>query len=233
MTTTVPNPSPRKTHRGRRWARRILIVLAALVLLLVASVVLYVKLTPVPAPLTLPFTTSTPSGSLTGQWDVTAGSTAGFRIRQTVLFASNDVVQRTESVTGSLTITGNQATAGRFTVDLTTLTTDGKPTPQLAISLDTAQHPEAVVAVTAPLTIDPAIASGNAVTIPAQLSLRGQSHPVTITLTARQNGDALQAAGTIPVAFSDWAIPSPAGYGPFGSLADHGTAEFLLVLHRH
>ena len=83
---------------------------------------------------------------------------------------------------------------------------------------------------TAPLTIDPAVAS---VTVPGQLSLRGQSHPVTITLTARQDGDTLQAVGTIPVAFADWAIPSPAGYGPFGSLDDHGTAEFLLVLHRH
>lgn len=229
MTTTVTSPSPRKAHRGRRWARRILIALAALVLLLVASVVLYVKLAPVPAPLTLPATTNASSGPLTGRWDVTTGSTAGFRIRQTVLFASNDVVQRTESVTGGLTITGNQATAGRFTVDLTTLTTDGKPTPQLAISLDTAQHPEAVVALTAPLTIDPAVTP---VTIPGQLSLRGQSHPVTITLTARQDGDTLQAAGTIPVTFSDWAIPSPTGYGPFGSLDDHGTAEFLLVLHR-
>ncbi|SRR6266496_3583144 len=72
---------------------------------------------------------------------------------------------------------------------------------------------------------------------PGAAFLRGQSHPVIITLTARQDGDTLQAAGTIPVAFSDWAIPSPTGYGPFGSLADHGTAEsllllLLLVLHR-
>ncbi|WP_410622296.1 YceI family protein [Amycolatopsis sp. cmx-8-4] len=215
MTTTVSSPSPRNTHRGRRWTRRILITLAALVLLLVASTVLYVKLAPVPAPLALHATTSAPSGPLTGRWDVTTGSTAGFRIRQTVLFASNDVVQRTESVTGSLTITGKKVTAGRFTVDLTTLTTDGKPTPQLAISLDTAQHPDAVVAVTTPLTIDPAVTP---VTIPGQLSLRGHSHPVTITLTTRQDSDTLQTAGTIPVTFSDWAIPGPAGYGPFGSL---------------
>jgi hypothetical protein len=38
--------------------------------------------------------------------------------------------------------------------------------------------------------------------------------------------------GTIRVAFTAWEIRGPAGYGFFGSLADHGVAEFLLTLHR-
>jgi hypothetical protein len=44
-------------------------------------------------------------------------------------------------------------------------------------------------------------------------------------------GTTLQAAGSIPVSFTDWNLPSPTDYGPFGSLADHGTAEFLLILN--
>jgi hypothetical protein len=36
----------------------------------------------------------------------------------------------------------------------------------------------------------------------------------------------------VPVAFTDWGIKPPQNYGPLGSLADHGLAEFLLVLHR-
>ncbi|MFL6118098.1 YceI family protein [Actinophytocola sp.] len=235
MVTSSPTAQApqRRPRRRRRWTRRILIALAALVVLLVASVVLYVKFAPVPAPFTLPAATGAPTGPLAGQWDVTTGSAAGFRIQQTVLFASNDVVQRTDSVTGGLTITGDQATAARFTVDLTTLTTDGATTPQLATSLDTRHHPEAIITLAEPLALDSTIASGEAITktVGGQLSLRGQTHPVTVTLIARQDGDALHTAGSMPVRFADWDIPSPTGYGPFGSLADHGTAEFRLVLH--
>jgi hypothetical protein len=38
--------------------------------------------------------------------------------------------------------------------------------------------------------------------------------------------------GSIPIAFSRWDIKGPAGFGFLGSLADHGIAEFLLVLDR-
>ena len=56
---------------------------------------------------------------------------------------------------------------------------------------------------------------------------------MTVTISGRRNGSALQVAGSIPIAFSDWGITGPKGYGFFGSLANHGVAEFLLVLHRH
>jgi hypothetical protein len=54
---------------------------------------------------------------------------------------------------------------------------------------------------------------------------------VTFTVTGRRNRSALQATGSIPITFSDWAI-KPQNYGPIGSLANHGVAEFLLILHR-
>jgi pyruvate ferredoxin oxidoreductase beta subunit len=41
-----------------------------------------------------------------------------------------------------------------------------------------------------------------------------------------------RAAGSIPVVFSGWVIDVPAGFGLLGSLADHGIAEFVLVLNR-
>jgi hypothetical protein len=204
----------------------------------VAAVVLYVQFAPVPAPLTLPPATGEPAGTLAGTWEVTTGSAAGFRIEQTVLFATGDVVQRTHAVTGRLTTTATTVTAADVTVDLTTLTddgtTDGTKTPQVGISLDTGKHPDATVTITEPVTVDPAIDSGTTVTVStrADLTLRGQTHPVTITLNARRDGALLRAAGSIPVTFSTWDIPNPEGYGPLGSLADRGTAEFLLVLQR-
>ena len=56
--------------------------------------------------------------------------------------------------------------------------------------------------------------------------------PVTATVTARRDGAALEAAGSIPITFSAWDIKGPAGYGPIASLANHGTAEFLISAHR-
>jgi hypothetical protein len=35
-----------------------------------------------------------------------------------------------------------------------------------------------------------------------------------------------------PLVLSAWGITRPAGYGPLGSLADHGVVEFFLVLDR-
>jgi hypothetical protein len=62
--------------------------------------------------------------------------------------------------------------------------------------------------------------------------MNGTSHPVTVTLTARRDGPELQTAGSIRVQFARWGIKQPAGFGFVGSLADHGDAEFLLILHR-
>ena len=51
-----------------------------------------------------------------------------------------------------------------------------------------------------------------------------------MTLSARRDGTTIEAAGSLPVAFADFGIKGPSGYGALGSLADHGTAEFLLIL---
>ncbi|HEU5469499.1 MAG TPA: YceI family protein [Actinophytocola sp.] len=237
MSSTTASTTPTtgdRPARKRRWGRRILIGLTAVVVLLVASVVLYVKLAPVPAPLALPATpANTPAGALEGTWDVAEGSEAGFRIQQAVLFVTADVVQRTRAVTGTLTVAGNQITAADFRVDLTTITSNGQVTPQLALSLDTEHHPQATITLTQPITMDPAFTAGGTTTSTAsgQLTLRGITHPVSLTVTARRDGDTLQAAGSFPATFAEWNIPSPTGCGPLGSLADHGTAEFLLTLH--
>ena len=93
----------------------------------------------------------------------------------------------------------------------------------------------ATFTLTQPVTLGPAFTSGATITAKAtgQLTMRGISHLVTVTISGRRNGSALQVAGSIPIAFSDWGIKGPKGYGLFGSLANHGVAEFLLVLHRH
>jgi polyisoprenoid-binding protein YceI len=205
-----------------------------LVVLLVLAVGLFIKLQPAPAPLVLPSgAASAPAGPLDGSWDVAAGSLAGFRVKETALGFSNDTVGRTSAVTGTLVMSGAQLTSAAVRVDLTAVKVGGKTQPQFAKSLGTARYPAATFTLTRPVTLSPAFASGATVRVTATglLELNGASRQVTFTVSGRRDGTALQVAGSIPVTFSAWDIKGPSGYGLLGSLADHGVAEFLLVLH--
>ena len=107
-----------------------------------------------------------------------------------------------------------------------------KPAPQFGTSLDTKQYPTATVALAQPIPLDAAL-SGNAATLTATGSLtpHGVTRTATVSLALRRDGANLDIAGQLPVAFTDYSLASPTGYGPIGSLADHGIAEFLLILH--
>jgi polyisoprenoid-binding protein YceI len=231
-TLTGAEPGLRPPSR-RRWWRWILGGLGALAFVAVVATGLAVKLTPGPAPLALPEGAAPPSGPLAGIWQVTTGSVAGFRVRETIIGFSNDVTGRTGDVTGTVVVTGAQISHATFQVSLGTIAVNGKTRqPQLVKSLDVNAHPVATVTLTRPVPLPAAFSSGAVTTrtAAATLTLNGMSHPVTVTLSARRDGTAIEAAGSLPVAFSDFRIAEPGGLGFFGSLASDGTAEFLLIL---
>jgi polyisoprenoid-binding protein YceI len=227
-THKVPSRSPRKRHAWR-WILGAVVVLVVLVLALGAPD----KSQPAPAPLALPTSTAaTPVGPVDGTWDVATGSVAGFRVKETMLGMSNDIAGRTSAVTGFVAISHNRVTSARFGIDLASIKVAGKAQPQFDKSLDTQSHPTATFTLTQPMTFSPSFVSGATTTATAsgRLEIRGVSRQVTVTVSDRLDGSALQVAGSIPIAFSSWGWPK--GYGPLGSIADHGVAEFLVVLHR-
>lgn len=231
----APLAGPGRPARKRHWRRWIVAGVVALVLLVVLAVGLFIKLQPSPAPLTLPRGAARPpAGPISGTWNATAGSVAGFRVRESALGFSNDVVGRTDRVTGAIIVSGGRVTAATFRIDLAAITVNGKTQPQFTRSLGTAGHPVATFTLARPVTLGPAFASGATVTVTGigDLTLRGVSHLVTFTITGRRDGTALEAAGSIPVTFSAWGIKGPAGFSFLGSLANRGVAEFLIVL-RH
>jgi polyisoprenoid-binding protein YceI len=239
MTTTTPQPpipsAPERPRRKRRWLRWTIAGTATLVVLTVGLVAVASKLQPVPAPLTLPATAAAPVGPVDGTYRPTSGSVAGFRIQQTVLGLTSDVVGRTTDITGTATITDGQVTTADLRVGLLALTTgDAKPAPQFGISLDTQRYPDATISLAPPVTLDAAFASGTTLTVNAAgtLTLHGVTRTVTMPLSVRRDGTSIDVAGSVPVAFADYGITRPTGYGGLGSLADHGVAEFLIVLHR-
>ncbi len=226
--------APSRFPRTRHWRRWILASVIVLLVLVVVAAGMYVNFSAEP-PLALPASAaSAPVGPLDGTWEVASGSIAGYRIQQTVLGMTGDVVGRTNAVTGTIVLANDEVTSGTFGVDLSAVTAGGKAQPQFALSLDTREHPNATFTLARPITLSPAFASGGTITAMAtgQLTLNGASRLATVTISGRRDGSTLEVVGSIPVAFSEWGIKGPTGYGVLGSLADHGVAEILLVLHR-
>lgn len=217
----------------RHWWRWILGGMAALAVLAVAATGLVVTLTPGPAPLALPKDAAAPSGPLDGTWRVAAGSVAGFRVRETVIGFSNDVTGRTGDINGTVMVTGAEVSRATFQVSLAAISVNGKERqPQLVKSLNVTAHPVATITLARPVPLPAAFSAGAALTrtAAATLTLNGITRPVTVTLSARRDGTAIDAAGSLPVTFSGFHITGPGGYGFLGSLAGDGTAEFLLIL---
>ncbi len=231
----TPTPAvhgrPRRKHHWWRWIVGSIVVIVLVVVVAGA----FAKPAAASSPLTLPAAAATaPVGPLDGGWTVVAGSAAGFRVQETFLGFTDDSVGRTSAVTGTMVVSGDQITAATFPIDLTAMQVGGKPAPQFETSLDTPADPTATATLTQPVLMGPGFITGSTVTSTATglLTMHGVAHPVRVTISSRRDGTALQIAGSIPIAFGDWGITGPAGYGVLGSLADHGTAEFLLVLHR-
>jgi polyisoprenoid-binding protein YceI len=222
-----------KPLRRRHWLRWTIGGLFALVVLVVVAAVAFIGLQPSQPPLALPAAAAAPVGQLDGAWHVATGSVAGFRVRESFLGVGNDITGRTGDITGTAVVTGDQVARATFRVGLGAITVNGKAhQPQLAASLGVAAHPVATVTLAHPVRLPTAFSAGETVTqmVPASLTLNGLTRSVTLTLSARRDGTSIEAAGSLPVAFAGFGIKRPSAYGVFGSLADNGTAEFLLVL---
>jgi polyisoprenoid-binding protein YceI len=175
-----------------------------------------------------------PVGPVDGTWDAGPGSVAGFRVQESALGMSNAVVGRTDAVSGAVVVSSDRVTRAMFRVGLIAMKVGGKVQPRFADSLGSRVHPIATFTLGQPVALSAAFVSGAAVTVTAtgRLAMHGSSRPVTVTIAGRRDGPVLQVAGSIPIAFSGWGIKGPKGFGFLGSLANHGVAEFLLVLHR-
>ncbi|MGH3151401.1 MAG: YceI family protein [Streptosporangiaceae bacterium] len=227
--------TPGRAPCQRHWLLWTVIAVAAIVVLAVLGGWAFIRFQPTLPPLALPTGVATaPAGSLDGTWEAAAGSVAGFRVQETALGLSNDAVGRTGAVAGMVSISGGQVTSAAFRVDLTAITVNGKTQPQVGRSLDTGRYPDAAFTLTSPVALPPAFTSGATISLMAagQLIMNGTAHPVKIAASARRDGTAIQAAGSIPVAFATWGIKGPGSFGFLGSLADYGTAEFLLTLRK-
>jgi len=238
MAMARQNPRTRPARSGparkRRWPRWVAAGLVAVVVLAVAGTYAFIHLLggPVPAPLALPkldaAAAGTGSAPVDGTWTAGKGSLAGYRVREDFFGPGNSVVGRTSAVTGQVVIAHNDVTSASFRIDLTAVTTNGKAQPQLAKIMDTTRFPAATLTLTKPIVPGSGLVTKKMVTVRAAglLTMHGITRAVSFAATTRYSGSLLDAAGSIPVTFSDWNIDVPQ------FLQHQGVLEFLLVLRR-
>jgi polyisoprenoid-binding protein YceI len=192
-----------------------------------------------------PSASTTAGTSLAGTWKVGQGSLAGYRVREQFAgqTATHDAVSRTATVSGSLTVadaSGGLAASGlQFTVRLADLQSVDQVAGLnvanrdriVAQSLSVSQYPDATFqaqAVDVPATID----SGQTVslTIPGQLTVRGVTKPVQLSVQLRLSGGQVQAVGSTSFAMTDFGVNPP--QVPITAVQPLVTVEFELALVR-
>jgi len=231
---------------GRCWKAWALGVVAALLLLGVGGPFVYIHFIEgdAPAPLGLstgttvagaapaPPSPSSPPGAIDGTWNVTGGSTAGYRIKETLLGQSNTAVGRTTSVTGTIVISGAEVPTGTFSVDLTKVSSDRSQRDDQFQGriMNTARFPTATFSLTSPIRFGTAPADGVELTATASgnLTMHGITRPVTVPVVAKRSGGTIEVSGSIPIVFADYGIANPSG-GP-ATTDDNGILEFLVKL---
>jgi polyisoprenoid-binding protein YceI len=228
----------------RHWGRWLIgaVVLLALVVVGGPFVFFHFIEGPAPAPLSLSSersttvpreaTTSATPAALNGVWDVTTGSQAGYRVQEILFGQSHTAVGRTSAVTGNMTISTTTVTAGRFSVDLTKVSSDESLRDEQFQGriMDTATYPTATFVLTRPISLGTVPAQGVEITQQATgtLTMHGVTRTVTFRLTARRSGDLIEVSGSIPITFADWNIANPSG-GP-AETGNTGIMEFLVNL---
>jgi polyisoprenoid-binding protein YceI len=230
------------TRNRRRWLRWVIAAAVTVVVLAVGVpfVFFHVIEGSAPARLSLspsaaPGTTGTSPGAapaaVAGTWAVGSGSQVGYRVQEILAGQSHTAVGRSSSVTGRLVITGTTVGTAAFTVQMSTIHTDSAQRDSQFDGriMDVASFPTGTFTLTRPIDLAPVPATGTVRSYAAagNLTLHGQTRPVTFSLQAERTAGGLEVAGSIPVLFSRWDIPNPSFTG-FVTTQNHGILEFRL-----
>jgi polyisoprenoid-binding protein YceI len=169
------------------------------------------------------------TSDLSGDWNIGAGSTAGYRVDEVLNGTDVTVVGKTENVTGTITVDGSNVTAASVDVDVASIATDSgnRDSYFRDKAMQVSQFPKATFTLTQP--VDAAVpADGQVETVKAtgDLTLHGVTQSVTVDLQAALSGNGVQVSGSIPITFSDYGVQAP-NLG-FVSVEDQGTVEFLV-----
>jgi polyisoprenoid-binding protein YceI len=233
----------------RRWIRWLLVGLAAVVVVAIGVPFVYIHFIEgkAPAKLTLPSQTRARSSSsattadaaaslsVSGTWNVGAGSIVGYRVHEELIGQANTAVGRTSEVWGTLTIAGSEVTSASFTVNMADVTSDESQRDNQFDGriMDVSEYPTATFKLSAPIQLGSIPDTGEIKQYPAtgQLTMHGVTRTVRFTVSAERLGNNLDVLTDISITFADWNIQNPS-VGGFVTTANTGTLEVLLDLTR-
>jgi polyisoprenoid-binding protein YceI len=166
-----------------------------------------------------------------GAWKVTSGSQAGYRVKENLFGQDATAVGRTSDVTGTMQIDGTTVTAAKVVVGMASVSSDrsqrdGQFRGRI---MSTDQFPTATFDLTKPIDLGTLPAEGQEPSYRAtgDLTLRGVTRSVTLTLKAERKSGQIVVNGDIKVSFDDFQIPEASG-GP-ARVGRTGEVELLVV----
>jgi polyisoprenoid-binding protein YceI len=239
--TEPDEPAERLRRRRPRLLVILLGVVVALAVLVVGGTALYINVIKSEAPEEFTLAqpsggeTIAPTGSLSGRWWVAAGSEVGYRVKEVLFGQDTTAAGRTGDVSGSLTIDGTTASTASFTVQMATVASDEtrRDNQFRGRIMDTATFPTATFTLAEPVAIGVVPTDSQTtrtVTAKGDLTLRGKTNRVSMTLQSRWDGRSIRTVGQLPIVFAGYDIPNPSFPGI--STEDHGIMEVSLVFTR-
>ena len=182
--------------------------------------------------------TAVPGPLKSGTWQVIGPSWVGYSIGETTFLGTGTVTGRTTTVSGSGILAGTSGgfslSGSTFSADLRSLSS-GDPfgDQQVQAALGTSQFPTATFDQAGSIALPPAsaLAAGVTVAIPGRVTLRGQSHAVTVPATVSFTGGHLVVIGSIPFRLSSFGI-TPGAFGGLVTLSDAASLNLSIVLAR-
>jgi polyisoprenoid-binding protein YceI len=170
-----------------------------------------------------------------GPWQVVPRDDAyvGYRIKE--LFGDtiikHEVVGRTPTVSGRLTVANGRVTGAMVRADLRDLESDraARDTYIHDNALESERYPTGRFTLAEPIALPGRAARGKAVRTRAtgRLLLHGVTRPITIDLDARWNGPTIEVVGSAPIELADYDIDAPDTV--IAKVDDHGSIEVKLV----
>jgi len=196
-----------------------------------------------PAQFELSETAAADPGDPVGTWTIAAGSQAGYRVVEDIAggLQNFEAVGRTDTITGTVTVTVTEAASGlgtvtgaEFEVDVASITSDStnRDNQFRGRIMGATDFPTSTFTLSEPITLevaDAAVQSDHSAV--GELTLRGVTRPVTVTLQAQMTDTGMEIVGSIPVIFTDFDIPDPS-VERIVSVRKEGLVEFSLKLTR-
>jgi polyisoprenoid-binding protein YceI len=178
-------------------------------------------------------------GSLSGTWNVSKGSLAGYRVREKLAFlpAESDAVGRTAEVSGKAafaeagkTITISSAS---FAVAVNTLTSDRSQRDEKihSIGLESDRFPTATFTLEKPFTLSASAIEGKVAKadVSGTFEIHGVKKAVTLPVEFTLSGSTMQAVGRLTFPWSEFGMTAPS-VGGFVNVTGTATLEFDLHL---